>query len=366
MSGAKHIKRLAYACFLGACLSVVGYYGYFRQLALDILSGRAPRFYEKLIAPLYPRFIEERARFDVDFIDGLVWQVFMRLALLLLIGGCLLWLYAENNKVKSFISGFWQTYVRQRSMAAISLVFYAFVALVFYSSILPGLLAREDKVAFYNPITFYKWFHIEYPSPAMLWTFAVIFGVCLAGVLSRYRVIFSALAALLFIYLVGFFHCFEKVDHGFALISYILLLLPFQWYVGATTGTSGFAAAWPLKLIQLVVAMAYSLAGMEKLMYSRLDFIDPDSFRILLQFHHMPAGLALSHIEPLMYILPPLVLLVQLSFPLILVFHRYKWFFLAGVFSFHLCVAIFLGLWGFVYLWSTCYIFFLPREVNDK
>ena len=188
--------------------------------------------------------------------------------------------------------------------------------------------------------------------------FIVYAGSCLLVVVNIFPILASMLSILLLILIQGLFFSFEKIDHGFAPLTYAAFIFPFLLYEAKRT-KSEIVNAWPLKLITVSIALIYFMSACEKLSLSGLGGISAESFRLFLQLHNTPLGMEVAKNYLLCVVLPALALLFQLSFVLALFAPRIKPFILAAGFVFHALVYILFNIGAIIHPWVLSYIFFI-------
>ena len=355
----KYLHRIGIILIAASIGVICGYFIFLKHLAVSILDGQAPMWLQSLINKMYPRFESEKNRFDAAFVTEMAFQLSIRWSILFAFSGTFA-LAMRNLRLKRKFVNFLDLKTSSSNIRILIYIFYTTLLFFFFHGIKPSLIAQFPYLSFYKPISFYYLFHLPFPGNAQLITGSIIISFCYFFILTgKFHTLAAAVFAIVFIYLQGFLFCFEKTSHGLVLLVYSLLLMPFLFYTWSkSTGTENISA-WPLRLIQISIALCYFLCGLEKVIFSDFNFIDIHGFTLIMNFHNMPVGLWLAHFPTLMLLIPIFTIIVQLSFPLIFVFNKYKWLFISSVLLFHIGVGLAMGFYGFIWCWGICYIFFL-------
>jgi hypothetical protein len=339
-------------------LSIVLYFFWLKGLARAAYQGHAPVWFVALVEAFYPRFAVEKQRFDLLFFLNKADQVILRLNLVLLLSALVMSLrqqtFMRRLKLRLF-----NVRKDKRSLQLLLLIFYtgylSYVS-VWYEDL--ALIAR--LVPFYKPISVYQLFNIPLPSVEFLHT--VFFIMMLSGVLVilHIRPFFASVVnALSFLFLQGYFYCFEKIDHRFATLTIAVMLMPFLVHILLKSRQYRTFNAWPLQLIRFGIAMTYLLAGLEKLFTSGFSWASAETFRTYVFLHQAPLGLQLAESDFLAHLLPFLGILFQIGFICILFFPTYRlWFILSGI-AFHIGTVLLLNVGDFMNPWIFMYIFFI-------
>jgi hypothetical protein len=152
----------------------------------------------------------------------------------------------------------------------------------------------------------------------------------------------------------GYFFSFGKTDHGFATWTYVAWLMPLL------ASPKSKPALWPLSLMQLVVAGAYLMAGIEKLLISGPGWVSAEGFRLHLQLHATKVGLWVATNDVLCLLLPLSVICWQLSFPVVLSGFGLRWLWLLFGLFFHIGTYLLMDIGGWVSPWWVLYMVFVP------
>jgi len=233
----------------------------------------------------------------------------------------------------------------------------------------------------WNPIYLFEVLGLGPPDAAtarLVLLVGLVAVVCAgAGLLSR---ISCALAAVVVLYWTGVNYSFGKVHHDKVALAFTLLALPWapvgaRWSLDAALRARwdrwrGRAralpsvhrlAAVPLLLTQVSVALGYGFAGGTKLAVRGLDWANGYTLMGILMHYSTEWSWVLSHDLGLCRLASLGTLVVQTSFPLVLVFPRLRWFYLPSAVVFHLATWKTMDTGPYMTLWFL-FVAFLPLE----
>ncbi|MCU0449765.1 MAG: hypothetical protein MUC97_07950 [Bernardetiaceae bacterium] len=207
----------------------------------------------------------------------------------------------------------------------------------------------------YAPVLVLQVLRLPWPSPPILYSLLAVYTVLLllAGLGWRPRATGWGAAGLFFL-LQGYAQSFEKVDHGLAPWGYAMFWLPWLW-----EGRGPVVPAWPLWLARGMLAGAYFLAGVEKLLATGPAWVT--QLPAYLTLHPTPLGLWLAQWPWLCGLLATAALLFELSFWICLVWPRARWLMLPAGVLFHLGTFTLLGAGGWVSAWWVLHGLLLIR-----
>jgi len=197
----------------------------------------------------------------------------------------------------------------------------------------------------------------------------VAIGMGLVGLFTRLACV--AVAVLTF-YWVGTFYSFGKPHHDFVALMFALLALPFS-PAGARLSLDAAIASWrrerrgvagkepvaevgkgaalPLRLTQISIAIGYCFAGATKLVRAGPEWANGFTLQgMMLEFDAPWTALLARHREILVFVSAG-TLLVQTTFPLVLVWPRLRWFYLPAAALFHLVSWKTMSTGPYVTLW---------------
>lgn len=336
-----------------------------RPLIIELYYDNAPEWFSELINFLYPRFEIEKERFDAVFFLKRADQVLYRFTIISIIAMTFLYLLQTSDTFKSRFNSFWNIETSRQNVTVLRILFYLSLIYIFYDAY-PDLALLYDARTFYKPVLLLKLFHIGYPSPTQsLIVFIVYAGSCLLVVFNVFPLFLSILAALFLVLIEGLFFSFEKIDHGFALLTYASFIFPFLIYE-CKKDKDKPVYGWPLKLITVCIALAYLMSACEKLLLSGFRGISGDDFRLFLYLHNTPIGLMVAKSTLLCTLLPIMTLLFQLTFVLILFFRTLKPFILLVGVTFHVLVYVLFDIGAIVHPWVLSYLFFIDWTFLSK
>ncbi len=350
----KRVLLLISACWLIGCAL---YLFLLRDWVVLVYEDAAPEFFTNLINNLYPRFAVEKHRFPLAFFLSKADQIFLRGSFVLFI----VWVAFLSRKHK-----IWTRFSKQQVSTLhahlLRLLFY-FGLLYFTWDWIVDLQRLSALQAFYKPVFLFKLLHFSLPS------FLVFVGVYAFYILSIFFVIVqvkpvlsSFIVALLFVVIQGYFFSFEKVDHGYATLTYAALLMPFFLRETQRQKKNKVMLTWGVPAIQTAIAGAYFFAGLEKLFTSGFSWITPRTFRTYLELHQTSLGLQVAENDWLCVLMPLFALLFQLGFILVLFYPKLRYIFLPGGIAFHAGTVLLFSIGAYISPWVFVYIFFINWE----
>ena len=325
----------------------------FREWVIQAYHGTAPDFFINLINGMYPRFAVEKHRFPLAFFLNKADQIFLR-------GSCMiLMVLTAVFLVKRKI---WQRLTEKQCSIQhahiLRLLFYA--GLLYYTwDWIVDLQRLSQLQAFYKPVLIFKVIHLPLPG---VWFFVIVYVIymlSILGVIFRNKPVFAVMAAIIFTLMQGYFFSFEKIDHGYATLTYASLLMPFFLREVKQQNRERLIHTWSLPAIQTAIAGAYFFAGLEKVFTGGVSWATAHTFRTYLALHEVPLGLEVANNDFLSSLLPLLALLFQLGFPLILFFPKLRYIFLPGGIAFHTGTVLLFHIGAYFSPWIFVYIFFI-------
>ncbi|MFN6946270.1 MAG: hypothetical protein ACK4ND_15075 [Cytophagaceae bacterium] len=353
--------RLYVLPLLVLCLFSLGYIFLIRPAIPMAFEDNAPAWFNTVIELFYPRFYIEKHRFDLSFFLEKGDQVILRFSLITLTAIIFAFCY-DKYALKNYIKiHFTQAKTSVRNVQILN-IFTNLLILYFGLDLAEYVISLASLREFYKPVFFLKLLNLPYPSVAMLYIISA--GMAIACLLSIFRIVpalASGVAVLLFILLQNLSYSFEKVDHGFATLTYAALLMPFllRDHVIARRKGSKEQDAWALKLIMITIALVYLMSGLEKLFISHFSWATAETFKAYIMLHNIPLGVMISGSPFLSTVLPVLALLFQLGFISILFFKKLRWFFLPAGILFHLGTYFMFGAGAVFNPWWMVYVFFI-------
>lgn len=351
--------------FLGglACLTLVAnllYLGWFRQEVSSIYEGRLNGL-SALIHGLYPQFQVEKQRLSLQFFLNKADQVVLRANLILLF-------FAVITVV---LPGWWVRFTGHLSAAATSPLQVKVLRLLYFMCVLgfvkdwPVYLQDYQAFrAFYEPLPILGLIALPYPSEWVIILMGVLLfqgGIFAAlGLWPIWHAVQTFLLCTLFnAYLQGF----GKTDHAWVIFGYAGMFMPFLlWnFREAKNKKIGVIKAWPLRWIQLCVALGYLMSGLEKLSAGTWAWLSGEQLEhYIYRYHPNALGFFPGKVLPVVATL--LVLAFQLTFWMILRKKEWTSFFLMSGIIFHFSTVWFLGVGAVASPWVAVYIFFINWE----
>jgi hypothetical protein len=229
----------------------------------------------------------------------------------------------------------------------VSVLFTSFSAL----GSLPATILRPTGAMQFLPWSFYE--QLQTPSAmVLLKTVMVVSLLCsTAGLLT---VVSTKTSLLLVLFYQGLLRSFGHFNHDEMLAVYYLAVLAFTPCGDAFSldnrmrkmgkDRPAFAYAYPIMLMQLLMAWSYFSSALIKLRVAGLKSLSPDNLPALAIFHsldnlhdtHFRLAFWLPQVKTWLPFAVALVLIWELAFPLAVFLRRVRWWILAFGIVFHL------------------------------
>ena len=229
----------------------------------------------------------------------------------------------------------------------VSVLFTSFSAL----GTLPATILRPTGVMKLLPWSFYE--QLQTPSAmALLKTVMVLSLLCsTAGLLT---VVSTKTSLLLVLFYQGLLRSFGHFNHDEMLAVYYLAVLAFtpcgdafsldSWIAKARRERPAFAYAYPILLMQLLMAWSYFSSALIKVRVAGLKYLSADNLPALAIFHsldnlhdtHFQLAFWLPQVKTWLPFAVALVLIWELAFPLAVFWRRVRWWILGFGIVFHL------------------------------
>jgi hypothetical protein len=235
----------------------------------------------------------------------------------------------------------------------VSILFTSFSAL----GSLPVTILRPTGAMKFLPWSFYD----ALQTPAAMVTFKV--GVVLSLVLSTagfLTVISTKTSFLLVLFYQGLLRSFGHFNHDEMLAVYYLAVLAFTPCGDAFSIDSrikkkarpAFAYAYPILLMQLLMAWTYFSSALIKLRVAGVKYLSTDNLPVLAIFHsldnlhdtHFKLAFWLPQLKAYLPLAVALVLIWELLFPLAVFWRRWRWWILGFGITFHLATLFFMNI----------------------
>lgn len=331
---------------------------YWVQLAYH---QQAPDWFQSIIQWVYPRFGIEKQRFSLHFFLAKADQVIGRFALVSLGSLFFLFLYRQKNRFRQKINHYWNGHTLRKNAQRQLQVFAALMFLFtwdwyFY------LQTLSHARAFYTPVLPFRILGLPFPAEHWLLVFYIVFLLANVALLFRYKVVWASIVSvLLFVLLQGYMYCFHKLDHTYATLTHVALLVPLlAWYEQKSRRQQqAQVPAWVWQLMQVTIVLTYFQAGLEKLLIGGVEWMYPQTFRTYLYLHPTALGNWISGSNFWCTILPLGAMLFQLGFVIIIFYPRLKLFFLPVGILFHLGTFLLFGIGWYYSPWMLTYLFFI-------
>lgn len=329
-----------------------------RQWIYDYFNNESPIWFKEVLEHLYPRLIAEKNRLPDSFLLEKAWQPILRLSLVYYVIWQLRWLYLYSSTFQHKWNSYWSGSTSGKKLSWVIYIIYGGLFLYIYDW---GqyIYQIRNLGSFFKPTGFITLFCNSLPSPIVLWSFWGILMSSILFVLFNFkRTFFSILVALCFIFLQGIFFSFEKIDHGYVTYNYALIFLPFCLYTHQNN-------LWSVRLIQTLIALSYFMSGLEKLLISGMSWLSPTHVQKFFLLHRTPAGEWLLQFEWVFIVLPVIIMLFQLLFPLVLFYRRTIPYFIFGGILFHAGIMFFLHIGAYLHPWILTYAFFFLKDATN-
>jgi hypothetical protein len=216
---------------------------------------------------------------------------------------------------------------------------------------LPATILRPTGAMRFLPWSFYE--QLQTPSAmVLLKTVMVVSLLCsTAGLLT---VVSTKTSLLLVLFYQGLLRSFGHFNHDEMLAVYYLAVLAFTPCGDAFSldnrmrkmgkDRPAFAYAYPIMLMQLLMAWSYFSSALIKLRVAGLKYLSPDNLPALAIFHsldnlhdtHFRLAFWLPQVKTWLPFAVALVLIWELAFPLAVFLRRVRWWILAFGIVFHL------------------------------
>ena len=329
------------------------YIFYIKTNIIALYHGKNTGFFYALVQLIYPRFFVELHRFDLDFFLSHAAQVIWRFELVCIISLLAIYLYQQSKKFALQWHGFWSINFSEFNDRINHLITFAAI-LYYFHDFMESYTSWIQYKAFYQPILLLKLFQIPLWSTATVQIlFAIFIGAAISAALYKQLKISTIAVCLLFILFQGWNYSFGKINHGFALLTYISMILVVQSYL--PQHKKGIT----LQLIRVTIASCYLMAGLEKLFISHFSWVSSHTFKAYLMLHPTPLGLHVIKNDFLCTLLPSVALAIQLGFVCILFYPPLKKWILMGGVLFHFGTVALLGISSYFHPWVIAYVFFI-------
>lgn len=272
---------------------------------------------------------------------------------------------------------------------AVFRILILFVAFGTLQKVLPMVMNHAGSDAStagreWNPIYLFEILGVEVPSTAtaiaLRNTLLAAFGCALLGLFTRLS---CFVTAVLLIYFWGMAYSVGQAHHEKIALTFAVAALPFS-PCGARLSLDALIrrsrgrrletmapptpvdvspwAGWPQRLTQVSIAIGYFFAGSTKLATSGLDWINGYSLQANMLSTGGAWGPTVGRYVWLTSLMSIAILVVQVGFPLAILFPRLRWFFVPGSALVHLAAWNTMNTGIYDSLWMTTILAFLHFE----
>jgi len=237
----------------------------------------------------------------------------------------------------------------------VSILFTSFSAL----GSLPVTILRPTGVMKLLPWSFYD----ELQTPGAMVVFKVVLVLSLlSSTVGFFTAISTKTSFVLVLFYQGLLRSFGHFNHDEMLAVYYLAVLAFTPCGDAfsidsrrkerTTQQPAFAYAYPILLLQLLMAWTYFSSALIKLRVAGLKYFSTDNLPALAIFHsldnlhdtHFKLAFWLPQVKAYLPFAVGFVLLWELLFPLAIFWQRWRWWILGFGIIFHLATLFFMNI----------------------
>lgn len=237
----------------------------------------------------------------------------------------------------------------------VSILFTSFSAL----GSLPVTILRPTGAMKLLPWSLYD--QLQTPAAMVVFKCALVLSLLLstAGV---FTVISTKTSLLLVVFYQGLLRSFGHFNHDEMLAVYCLAVLAFtpcgddfsidSWLKKTSRMRPVFAYAYPILLMQLLMAWTYFSSALIKLRVAGFKYLSPDNLPALAIFHsldnlhdtHFKLAFWLPQVKAYLPFAVGFVLLWELIFPLAVFWRRVRWWILGFGIIFHLATLFFMNI----------------------
>jgi hypothetical protein len=229
----------------------------------------------------------------------------------------------------------------------ISVLFTSFSAL----GSLPTTILRPSGVMKFLPWSFYD--QLQTPSGMLILKTLMVLSLLLSTV-GLLTVITTKTSLLMVLFYQGLLRSFGHFNHDEMLAVYCLAVLAFtpcgdafsvdSWLAKTRKERPSFAYAYPILLMQLLMAWTYFSSALIKLRIAGLKYLSEDNLPALAIFHSLDnlhdtafrLAFRLPELKTYLPVAVGFILLWELFFPLAIFWRRARWWILGVGIAFHL------------------------------
>jgi len=185
----------------------------------------------------------------------------------------------------------------------------------------------------------------------------------------------TLVVALLAVYWWGLGYSFGQAHHEKISLAFAVLVLPFspcgarfsvdawiaRWRRRPAADTSPFAI-WPIRLVQVSIAVSYLFAGASKVVVSGLEWMNGFTLQAIMFAEEDPFAKLIAGNVWFAQLASIFVITLQASFPLIFLHRHLRWFYVPGAAAFHLGAWVTMNPGPYYTLWLTSFVTFFHIE----
>jgi vitamin K-dependent gamma-carboxylase-like protein len=237
----------------------------------------------------------------------------------------------------------------------VSILFTSFSAL----GSLPVTILRPTGVMKLLPWSFYD--ILQTPSAMVIFKCVLVVSLLLstAGFLT---VVSTKTSLLLVVFYQGLLRSFGHFNHDEMLAVYYLIVLAFtpcgdefsidSWLKKTSPARPAFAYAYPILLMELLMAWTYFSSALIKLRVAGFKYLSTDNLPALAIFHsldnlhdtHFKLAFWLPHVKTYLPFAVGFVLIWELLFAVVIFWRRLRWWMLGFGVIFHLATLFFMNI----------------------
>ncbi len=256
------------------------------------------------------------------------------------------------------------------ALCLVDLYAYAATNLVDAQAVTDGTISKP-----WNPIYLFEILNLGpigiEVATAIYWIAAIALFCGMIGLRARFMCL---VGGLLCIYWTGLTYSYSKPHHEKIALAFVLLSLPWSpigerlsidaWIKrrrGVAPPEMSPLARFPFRIVQLTIAIGYGFAGWTKLAMRGFDWANGYTLMgILIRYNNEWSSFVTQNVA-LSQFLSWGALIVQGTFPLILLFPRLRWFYLPSAVLFHVLTWRTMDTGPYMTLWFLL-IAYLPLE----
>lgn len=217
----------------------------------------------------------------------------------------------------------------------------------------------------WSPVYFIEILGMGPPSESLAHTLlgilTVAFVMAIVGLFTRTA---TLVVAVLGVFWWGLAYSFGQAHHEKISLAFALIVLPFspcgarvsldalirRWRRRSNPQTSDLAT-WPIRVIQLSIAMTYLFAGGSKLMISGLEWMNGYTLQGIMSNERDPMAIAIANDVVIARAASIAVITLQATFPLVFLHRHLRWIYVPGTIAFHLGAWITMNPGPYYSLW---------------